>query len=84
MDLMITRQINQHYDILVKPTQVITRQSTDIASANDKYIAKALTFIHKNIDNRINVSDVLKEVPLSRRALTEVAGNRQNYFGDIT
>ena len=69
MDMMITGQITQHYDILVQPTQVITRQSTDIASANDKYIARALKFIHKNIDNRINVSDVLKEVPLSRRAL---------------
>jgi len=68
MDLMITKQVTEQYDILVKPTQVITRQSTDIASANDKYIAKALRFIHQNIDNRINVADVLKEIPLSRRA----------------
>jgi LacI family transcriptional regulator len=69
MDLMITKQIIEPYDILVKPTEVITRQSTDIASANDKYIAKALKFIHQNIDDRINVADVLKQVPLSRRAL---------------
>jgi LacI family transcriptional regulator len=69
MDMLISGQVKEHYDILVKPTQVITRQSTDIASANDKYIAKALKFIHQNIDNRINVADVLKIVPLSRRAL---------------
>lgn len=69
MDQLITKQVTEKYDILVKPTQVITRQSTDIASANDKYIAKALKFIHQNIDNRINVADVLKQVPLSRRAL---------------
>ena len=69
MDKMISKQIAQHYDIIVMPTQVITRQSTDIASANDKYIAKALKFIHQNIDNRINVIDVIKQVPLSRRAL---------------
>jgi LacI family transcriptional regulator len=69
MDLLITKQVTEQYDILVKPTQVITRQSTDIASANDKYIAKALKFIHQNIENRINVADVLKQVPLSRRAL---------------
>jgi LacI family transcriptional regulator len=69
MDLLITKQVTEKYDILVKPTQVITRQSTDIASANDKYIAKALKFIHQNIDNRINVADILKQVPLSRRAL---------------
>lgn len=69
MDQMITGRINETYDVLVMPIQVITRQSTDIASANDKYIAKALKFIHQNIDNRINVDDVLKQVPLSRRAL---------------
>jgi len=69
MDLMIARQIQEPYDVVVKPTQITTRQSTDIASANDKYIAKALKFIHQNIDNRINVTDVLKQVPLSRRAL---------------
>jgi LacI family transcriptional regulator len=69
MDLMITKQVKQPYDILVEPTHVITRHSTDIASANDKYIAKALKFIHQNIENRINVADVLKQVPLSRRAL---------------
>jgi len=69
MDQMIRKQITKGNDILVKPTQVVTRQSTDIASANDVYIAKALKFIYQNIDNRINVADVLKQVPLSRRAL---------------
>lgn len=69
MEMMITGEIKEPVDILVKPTQVITRQSTDIASANDIYIAQALRFIHQNIENRINVKDVLKKVPLSRRAL---------------
>ncbi|NVO21259.1 MAG: DNA-binding transcriptional regulator [Bacteroidetes bacterium] len=69
MDLMINKQVVIPQDIIVGPTQVITRQSTDIASASDKYMAKALKFIHQNIDNRINVADVLREVPFSRRAL---------------
>lgn len=69
MEMLITKQVTEPFDIVVKPTTVITRQSTDIASANDKYIAKALKFIHQHIDNRINVADVIKEVPLSRRAL---------------
>jgi LacI family transcriptional regulator len=69
MDMMITGKISEPYDIMVKPTQIITRQSTDIASAKDEYIARALKFIHQNIENRINVTDVIKEVPLSRRAL---------------
>jgi LacI family transcriptional regulator len=67
MDLLITNGIKSPSNIIVKPTHIITRQSTDITSANDQYIAKALKFIHQNIDNKINVSDVLKNVPLSRR-----------------
>lgn len=69
MDQMIHNKEQLNQNIIVGPTQVITRQSTDIASTNDKYIAKALKFIHQNIDNSINVPDVIKQVPLSRRAL---------------
>lgn len=69
MDKLIKKQTTELVDIIVKPTQVITRQSTDIASANDKYIAMALKYIHQYIDTHINVSDVVKQVPLSRRAL---------------
>jgi LacI family transcriptional regulator len=69
MDLMITKKIDKAYDVLVLPTQVITRQSTDITSASDRHIALALRYIHQNIDKMINVADVLKVVPLSRRTL---------------
>lgn len=56
-------------DIIVKPTHVITRHSTDIFSANDKQVVRALKFIHTNISRNINVDHVLKEVALSRRSL---------------
>jgi LacI family transcriptional regulator len=69
MDKMIQKKEQLNENIIVGPTQVITRQSTDIASTNDKYIAKALKFIHQNIDSSINVADVIKQVPLSRRGL---------------
>jgi LacI family transcriptional regulator len=69
MDQMIKKKEQLNVNIIVAPTQVITRQSTDIASTNDKYIAKALKFIHQNIDSSINVADVIKQVPLSRRGL---------------
>ncbi len=58
-----------HYDIIVRPTQVITRHSTDIYSTNDKNIATSLKFIHQNIDKKLQVDDIVKQVPLSRRAL---------------
>jgi LacI family transcriptional regulator len=69
MDEMITTCTRLTQNILVKPLHVVTRQSTDITSARDAYIARALRFIHQNISSRIKVDDVLKAVPLSRRAL---------------
>jgi LacI family transcriptional regulator len=69
MDQMIASKKQLVQNVQVVPTQVITRQSTDIACTSDVYISKVLMFIHQNIENRINVSDVLKTVPLSRRAL---------------
>lgn len=57
------------YDIIVKPTQIITRQSTDIYATNDVHIASTLRFIHKNIEKNLHVDEIVKQVPLSRRSL---------------
>lgn len=54
---------------LIKPLGVRTRQSTDILAINDQYVASALRFIRHHACEAINVSDVLREVPLSRRVL---------------
>jgi LacI family transcriptional regulator len=69
MQLMLENKDQEIYDIIVKPTTIITRQSTDICATTDSQIAKALNFIHQNIENNINVEDVLKNVSISRRAL---------------
>lgn len=69
MHLMIENPAQKPYDIIVKPITVNTRQSTDICATTDEQIAKALIFIHQNIENNINVTDVLKKVAISRRAL---------------
>ena len=77
MHQLISKKNYAAHNIVVKPTHIITRQSTDITSASDQLIAKALKFIHQNIGDKINVSDVLKEVPLSRRSF-------EKRFYDIT
>ena len=77
MDMMITNKKTKVQNIMVTPTHIVTRQSTDITSADDQYIARALKFIHQNIDDKINVADVLKVVPLSRRSF-------EKRFLDIT
>lgn len=69
IDLMIQGKIKKPQNVMVMPTYIVTRQSTDIAAANDPHISAALNFIHKNLDNDINVANVLNQVPISRRSL---------------
>jgi len=69
MEHMISNGNTSHYDIIVEATQVITRQSTDIYATNDEYIASTLRYIHQHIETNLQVDDVVKQVPLSRRSL---------------
>ncbi|QHV98752.1 AraC family transcriptional regulator [Spirosoma endbachense] len=69
LDRLIRKEITDIYDIIVEPTQVVTRQSTDIYATHDEYIASSLKYIHQNIDKNLQVDEVVKQVPLSRRSL---------------
>lgn len=69
MDSFIHGKVNSYEDIVIRPTQVITRHSTDIYATSDAHISAALRYIHQNLDNNIKVSNVLKQIPLSRRTL---------------
>jgi LacI family transcriptional regulator len=55
--------------VLLKPIGIKMRQSTDVLAIEDPDIAAALRFIRENALEGINVDDVLKVVPLSRRIL---------------
>ena len=59
------------YDITVPATHIVTRQSSDIFVNDDPYIAKVLKYIHENISHKVNVDDIVGQVPLSRRLLEE-------------
>lgn len=69
LDLMIQSGVKFFRDIPVPPLKVITRSSTDIFASNDEKVADALDFIHRNIETNLQVTDVVKEVPMSRRSL---------------
>jgi len=55
--------------IVVNPSFVRGRQSTDITAINDAEVVKAIHFIRKNARNRINVDEVVKSTSLGRRSL---------------
>ena len=53
--------------VLIEPTSVIERQSTDTLAMEDRDLARAVAFIRQHAGQPIQVADVLREVPLSRR-----------------
>ncbi len=58
-------------EIVVHPIGIVTRRSSDICVNSDPYVAKALRYISKNLANRICVSDIVAEIPASRRIIEE-------------
>lgn len=56
-------------DVMVQPTHIVTRQSTDIYANNDQHIAEVLKYIHENISQKITVDELVELAPLSRRLL---------------
>ena len=71
MDKLITNPDMSYEDVIVYPTQIITRQSTNIYSTNDRYIAIILSHIHQNFSKKLNIEGLTRLVPLSRRLLEE-------------
>jgi LacI family transcriptional regulator len=55
--------------LLVPPLGVSTRQSTDILAIDDPAVAQAIHHIRRHAFEGITVEDLLREIPLSRRAL---------------
>jgi LacI family transcriptional regulator len=53
----------------IPPLGIATRQSTDILAIDDPEVATAVRFIRRRACEGINVADVLKDVPLTRRDL---------------
>jgi LacI family transcriptional regulator len=56
--------------IIVRPTHVVTRQSTNVFAVTDRDVLAALHFIHRRARKEaIQVDDVLRAVSMSRRSL---------------
>ena len=56
---------------LIPPLGVASRHSTDAFALDDRAIVRAVRMIREHACEGINVSDVLKTVPLSRRVLEQ-------------
>lgn len=70
--MMRGKNVSPGRSITVRPTHVVTRQSTDVFAIEDAAVAAALHFIHQRAGHEpIQVDDVLSVVSLSRRSLYE-------------
>jgi len=55
----------------IAPLGVLARHSTDVLAMEDRELAQALEFLRKNAYGPLHVRDVLRQAPLSRRALEQ-------------
>ena len=55
--------------LLIEPTRIIVRQSTDTLAIDDADLARAIAFIRTHASSPIQVGDTLRTVPVSRRSL---------------
>ncbi|MDR0575337.1 MAG: DNA-binding transcriptional regulator [Tannerella sp.] len=69
MEMMIKNPNASYDDVVIRPTHITTRQSTDIYATADKYISIVLKYIHQHTNKKLRIDDLTRLVPLSRRLL---------------
>jgi LacI family transcriptional regulator len=69
LDRLIRRRNKKRQRILVHPTHVVPRASTDMVAASDEAIAKTLRYIRDHSRQSLTVAEVAQAVGISRRAL---------------
>ena len=77
--MMMQQGVCSGYEkIIVEPTQIVPRQSTNVLAVSDVIVAKALDFIRNNVKIQIQVRDVAESVSVSRRELERRFKKRLN------
>lgn len=67
LDNLLTKKTIAEEATFIPPLGIAERQSTDILAIDDPELVKALHLIRTRYSEGINVNDLLKEIPLSRR-----------------
>jgi LacI family transcriptional regulator len=71
LDRLINNKKRDGQHIIVSPTHIVQRQSSDILAINDTEVASAIRFIKENAKNKFLVNDVVKITSISRRSLEQ-------------
>jgi LacI family transcriptional regulator len=71
LDALLSGERMKGQQIIVSPTHIAQRQSTDILAVNDPDLLTAMRFIKENAKNKINVDQIVKATKVSRRVLEQ-------------
>jgi LacI family transcriptional regulator len=69
LDDLIDGKRAQSRTMLIPPTGIVARHSTDVLAIDDPKVGAAVRFIRDNAARCFDVSDILRNVPVSRRSL---------------
>jgi len=70
LDRLMKRRRHEPFPpVRVSPLPIVVRASTDVLAIDDELVTQALRFIRNSADLSINVNDVMRAVPASRRSL---------------
>ena len=58
-------------DIVIRIIAAVSRGSTGIMATKDPIVAEAMRYIYQNRARKLQVADVIKQVPVSRRLLEQ-------------
>ena len=71
LDNLMAGEKMANQKIIIRPTHIVTRQSTDILAIEDPDVVRAVRFIRQHAKEPIQVSDVAKTVEISHRGLCQ-------------
>lgn len=69
LDRMMNGEEVKEHKYSIKPLRVEKRVSTDLVAVQDSYVSQVISYIRENYKENIQVDDLLRIVPLSRRVL---------------
>ncbi|HBG25636.1 MAG: hypothetical protein A2Y10_15980 [Planctomycetes bacterium GWF2_41_51] len=71
LDRLINGEPMQGQKIIIEPTHIVTRQSTNTLYLDDIEVLQSVRYIHQNANRLLQVEDVVRNSRLSRRALQQ-------------
>lgn len=69
LDRLMSGQLAAGQRVLVEPTHVATRRSSDVIAQEDLMVARAMRFMRERSRHALSVTDVAQEIGVSRRTL---------------